>query len=207
MAYTFDSLQISKLLLESVFLILENEEPVKCCFCSFVGDSIVDYRRPLRYWHHSGKGNILEQKHCIATGTFISNRCQLRKPPKKAYRIPLPCRQWYWLAACSLGFLCTVESWTLPWAVTSPRETCSISFARSFPDFAQTTGQERTPRHWRIHGRAARTRGFKNMEQEIAVNPMEKGKAARRKERLTTAIQWSDWPWNTIQIINANFST
>ena len=49
------------------------------------------------------------------------------------------------------------------------------------------------------------TRGFKNMEQEIADNPMEKGKAAWRKRTLMTAIQQSDWPWNKIQIINVNF--
>ena len=36
------------------------------------------------------------------------------------------------------------QSWTLPWAVTSPRDARSL--ARSFPDFTRTTGQERTPR-------------------------------------------------------------
>lgn len=40
-----------------------------------------------------------------------------------------------------------------------------------------------------MHGRAARARGFKNMEEEIADNPMEKGKAALRKRTLMTAIQ------------------
>ena len=39
------------------------------------------------------------------------------------------------------------QSWTLPWAVTSLRDT-RRSLARSSPDFARTTGQERTPRDY-----------------------------------------------------------
>ena len=40
------------------------------------------------------------------------------------------------------------QSWTLPGAVTSPRDTRREirNLARSFPDFARTTGQEGTPR-------------------------------------------------------------
>ena len=38
------------------------------------------------------------------------------------------------------------QSWTLPWAVTSTRDTRQEPLARSLPDFARTTDQERTPR-------------------------------------------------------------
>ena len=61
------------------------------------------------------------------------------------------------------------QSWTLPWAVTSPRDNrAENAFSRPlFPDFARTTGQERTPRDqavvfgflatflsWRLHVKA-----------------------------------------------------
>ena len=46
------------------------------------------------------------------------------------------------------GDVVSLPAWTLPWAVTSPRDTRQErrSLARSFPDFARTTGQERTTR-------------------------------------------------------------
>ena len=103
------------------------------------------------------------------------------------------------------------QSWTLPWAVTAPRER-ETPRERTFQDFTRTTGQERTPStvahncHGKTKNLTAKTKylttkpktSWQNQRphDQIVQIPHGKSKYPRQNQRyFAFAVKYLVFPW------------